>query len=323
MKLSKNLKLLIAGCILIFLCFWGIISLEKSLEEIFFQQELKNNPRLLIAETNQAELQKRINSLKPIKNKEADDLIIYAKSAISILINKEGEKRILFEKNINEQLPIASLTKLMTARVVLNNYDLSKQIKISKTAVEQEEDFGKLLVDDVLSVRELLYPLLMESSNDAAFSLANDYDGMNEKEFVGLMNVEAQKLGLKNTRFVNATGLDPEEGEPEEKINYSTASDLTLLAQSLLNVPLLWEILSTSEISLYGQKLTNTNQLLTEVPGVMGGKTGYTDKALGCFILTTKAPKDKGYLINVVLGTGDRFGQMEKLINWLQKSYQW
>ena len=134
------------------------------------------------------------------------------------------------------------------------------------------------------------------------------------------MNLTAEALGLQKTHFINVTGLDPEDSA---EINYSSARDLTLLAQELLESSLIRQILSTHKINLYGPELINTNEFLGRISGVIGGKTGFTDNALGCFLLILKAPQDNGYLINVVLGADDRFVEMEKLINWLNEAYKW
>jgi len=326
--MNKNLKFFLIALVIAIPLFWGINALEGELRNFFFWHEMTENPQITAAQANQLAFEERIRSLKPIRSKRVEDLKIGAKSAMSFYISRQGEERILFEKYGDWRLPIASLTKLMTANVVLEHYDLSKEIRISKEAVNQEENLGKLEVGELLSVEYLLYPLLMESSNDAAFSLANDYDGMAQEDFVGLMNQEAQRLNLQDTHFINPSGLDPEEEEGSEKINYSTinysnATDLITLVKELLNKPLIWEILSTPKLNLYGPELINSNKLLGEFSGIIGGKTGYTEKALGCFILLSEAPKSKGYLVNVILGTGDRFGEMEKLLEWLRTAYIW
>lgn len=324
--MTSRIKFFLIVFILSLPFWWGMNLLEKDLNEIFFWQEISQNPQILIAQIN---LQNELQSLKPIRDREVEDLKIEAKSAFSVLLNNQGEERILFEKEDNQKLPIASLTKLMTALVVLENYDLEKEIKISKEAIAQEENFGKLIVGKIFPVKYLLYPLLMESSNDAAFALANNYDGMNEEKFIELMNSKAQKLNLTNTYFINTTGLDP--NIPETKINYSTVTDLAKFTKELLKEPLILEILATQKFDLYGPELINTNELLFDESAswrtaIIGGKTGYTEKAGGCIILVLKAPKSSGYLINVILGangTDDRFNEMRKLIDWLTSAYKW
>ncbi len=297
---------------------WGMNLLENGLKDFFFWQKISQNPQIFAA---QIELEQKLKDLKPFRNKEVEDLETKTKSAISVFLNNQNKERVLFEKNIDQKLPIASLAKLMTALVVLENYDLSKEIKISPQAINQEEDFGKLEAGKFLPVKYLLYPLLMESSNDAAFALANDYDGMTERKFVELMNLEAERLNLTDTFFDNPTGLDPEESKT--KMNYSTVADLAKLTKELLKKPLIWEILSTLKYDLYGPELINTNELLGEIPGIVGGKTGYTEEAGKCILLVIIAPKSSGYLINVILGTNDKFGEMRKLIEWVEQAYKW
>lgn len=319
--ISKNLKYFSLTLVLIFSLSWGTNLLKCNLDEFFYWHQFAANPQILAAQANQLAFEQNLRDLKPKRDRQVADLEIRARSAISVLLNTQNNDRILLEKNIDERLPIASLSKLMVANVVLKYYDLDKEIQVSQAAIDQEEDFGKLSAGLVLSVRELLYPLLMESSNDAAFSLANDYSGMSEQSFVKLMNSEAQNLNLTDTYFVNSTGLDPD--EPGQEINYSSAHDLVQIVKELLKYSLVWEILSTPQINLYGQELLNTNRLLNEMPQIVGGKTGYTDEALGCFLLVSSAPKGKGYLVNVILGTTDRFNEMARLINWLYQGYLW
>lgn len=321
--MSRNLKFFLIVFVLSLPFWWGINVLEERLENFFYWRELSQNAQIFTAQIG---LEEKLNELKPIRHRNVKDLELKATSVISVFLDKKGKEKILFEKEIDKILPIASLTKLMTANVVLENYDLSKEIKISEKAVEQPEDLGKLVAERIFPVEYLLYPLLMESSNDAAFSLANDYDGMTTEKFVALMNSTAQKLNLNDTFFVNSSGLDPEENKPKTKINYSTTSDLARLTKELLKKPLIWEILSTSKYDSYGPKLVNTNELLGEIPGIVGGKTGYTYAAKGCIILVTIAPKDAGFLVNVILGAdgqNGRFGEMEKLLDWLNIAYKW
>lgn len=322
--MTKNIKIFLIILLLSLPFWWGINVLEKNLGNFFFWQEFAENPQLLAAQANQLAFEENLRNLKPLRDKNIDDFKTEAQSVISVFLSNQGEERVLLVKNASQKLPMASLTKLMTAKIVLENYDLSEGIQISQQAVEQEEDLGKLKIGKVFSVQYLLYPLLMESSNDAAFALANDYPGMGEEKFIGLMNLAAQELNLKDTCFFNPSGLDPDEDEPDEKINYSTGIDLVKLTKELLKEPLIWEILATPKYKLYGPELVNTNKLLEEIPGIIGGKTGYTEEALSCFLLVSKAPKSKGVLINVILGSvEDRFEEMKKLTNWLQQAYLW
>ncbi len=323
---KSNRYLLIAALICIPFWGFGLVVLQEKLSDFFYRQEIAKNPEIFYAQITP---RIKLEGIKLDRSNEAADLDIGAKTAISLLIDKKGREKILFEKDMNQQMPIASLTKLMTALVVMENYDLSKEIIVSKEAVAQEGDFGKLESGEKLTVEYLLYPLLMESSNDAAFSLASDYPSSTEKTFAGLMNDESQKTGLKNTVFFNSTGLDPEESKTE--MNLSTAYDLAKLTEKALEKPLLWKILSLPKYQVYGPELVNTNELLEDSVSwhdkIIGGKTGYTDTAGGCMILVLKAPQKPDYLmINVILGaegTSSRFEQMKKLVDWANSAYVW
>ncbi len=366
--MRKEYKIFLVSFILSLFFWWGISIFAKNLEDFFFWQEISKRPEIFTAQANQLILKDKIERLKfeRLQTECLKNLKIDARAAISVLVNErsgEKEEKILFAKNTDQKLPIASLTKLMTALIVLENYDLSKEITISKEAVSQAEDFGKLEAGKQYHAEYLLYPLLMESSNDAAFSLANDYDEMTEEKFVEFMNLEARKMNLENTFFVNSTGLDPEEpgtrinpvrdSESEEEaisgsiangVNYSTVADLVKLTEELLNLKkprsqiegrangarrsLIWEILSTSEFNLYGPKLTNTNKFLEKSASwqdrIIGGKTGYTDRAGECFLLVLKPPtENKGYFINIILGSNDRFEEMLRLVSHIENAYKW
>jgi len=298
---------------LLSLPFWvGVNVLEENLENLFFWQTMAKYPELLTA---QAILQVPETQKEVLSNIQTQAPEIEAKSAISVWLVNDREK-ILFEKETEKVLPIASLTKLMTSYIVLEYYpDLSKIVEISKEAVSQEEYFGNLKVGEGLSLENLLYIMLIESSNDAAFALS---EVIGQKSFVNLMNWEAEYLGMKNTHFVDSIGISPK--------NVSTVKDLVILTKKLLERPLIWEILEKKEFELYNpegvfhHKLLNTNQLLGRIENIIGGKTGYTPQAKGCFLLVLKGPKEKGFLINVILGSENRFTEMEKLINALTKS---
>ncbi len=251
--ISNKLKIFLIAFFASLPIFWGVNVSESKLEDFFFSQVYIETPRILTAQiASQSELP---------ESSEAFD--IAAKSALSLKINHEETWHILYQKNIKEKLPIASLTKLMSALVVLENYDLSLPIKISKEAVEQEEDLGQLKVGETLTAKDLLYIMLIESSNDAAYALA---DAIGIENFVDVMNWEAKSLGLKNTHFANPNGLD----DPQ---NYSSAQDLAVLTRNLLEKPLLWQILGTLQYDLYlpdgtlHHQLKNTNELLNEIPG--------------------------------------------------------
>ena len=304
----------------------GMVVFQKELNQTLYYVWLNRHPELISADIV---VEQRIRELKPLRKREIADLKIKAKSALSLLVEESGRERILLTQGEDKVLPIASLTKLMTAWVVLKYYDLSENITISKlSSLQYGED--KLGEGKVLPVEYLLYPLLMESSNKVAFALANDYPGISERELVSLMNLEGKKMGLQNTFFDNPSGLDPEDSQRE--MNYSTVRDLALLVENLLEEPLIWQILALPQYSLFGPELINTNKLLLNGQAedwqdkIIGGKTGYTLEAGGCFLLLTKAPQGRKIIINVILGTEEislRFSEMKKLLQWLKIAYQW
>ncbi len=323
--MTKRLKIFIIALLLSLPFFVGVNYAEQKLGDFLFWREISLNPQIFTAEIA---MEQKWRSMKPIRDSRVSDLEINAKAAISVLIDDKGNHRVLFEKNGQEQLPIASLTKLMTAFIVLEHYDISKEITISEKAANHYGDRRGLEQGRTFSTEYLLYPLLMESNNGAAFALANDYEKMTEKVFLELMNKKAEEYGLNNTFFSNPSGLDPEN---INQINRSTAYDLVNLIEILLNKPIIWQILSIPKYSEYGPELTNTNLFLINNntdwhEKIVGGKTGYTKEAGGCLILVLKMPRGQGHLISIVLGTQERdlrFDEMKNLIDWLKSAYKW
>lgn len=303
---------------------WGINTLAKNLEDFWFLQEITGNSQLLTADINQKILENKIERLKfeRLQTENLKDLEIEAKASIVVEIDSKGNERILFEKNSEEPLPIASLTKLMTALVVFDlneTYDFSQLILITKEALLQESNskYGDLRVGEKLSVENLLHIMLIESSNDAAFALTTP---IGEEGFVGLMNFYAKNLGLENTQFVNSSGLEPDDSK--EPKNLSTTTDLAKLAKYILeNYPQIFEITSKQYYEVLKPDgfvhhfiPKNINELLGEIPEIIGGKTGWALEAGGCLLLVLKGLQKDSYYIAVILGSNDRFSEMRKII---------
>jgi D-alanyl-D-alanine carboxypeptidase len=210
----------------------------------------------------------------------------------------------------------------MTAIVVLENLRLDDIITISKKAVMTEGENGSLVIDEKLSVRNLLYIMLIESSNDAAVALASAVSDDGD-DFVSLMNKKTKEIGLENTYFIDSAGIS--------RWNYSTIFDLTQLAKySFNNKSLIWQIFGIKETEIYSRDrnishhLVNTNELLGEALEMIGGKTGFTEEAGGCMLTIVKKPDKLGeYLITVVLGSENREIETKKLIEWALKAYVW
>ena len=245
----------------------------------------------------------------PIRDWGVDEPEIEAKS--SIVFNLEKNK-ILYQKEPDRILPIASLTKIMTALIVLENLELDEIITISEKAINTNGEMGNLVAKEEISVKNLLYALLMESSNDASVALAETVEQKINQNFVSLMNKKVDELELKSTRFSDSSGLN--------STNISTVKELIELVKYSFNQPIIWEIMNTPEINLAGHHWINTDELLNRLPNVIGGKTGYTLEAQGCLILVVEQSSSEK-LISVVLGAQQRFLETEKLIEWVEKAY--
>ncbi|MCK5084454.1 MAG: D-alanyl-D-alanine carboxypeptidase [Candidatus Pacebacteria bacterium] len=254
----------------------------------------------------------------PSKIQDADDFNIKAKSAVVLDV---GTDTILYSKDSDEKKPIASLTKIMTALVVLDNIDLNSTVIISRNAFNTDGRKDSLTVNEKIKAEDLLKIMLVRSNNAAAVSLAEHTSG-NVEEFVKLMNKKAELLGLKNTNFSNPTGFDSGE-------NYSTAYDIAQLFDYASDKPLIWEILKTQRLTLFSidgkikHEIKNTNLLLGRLKNITGGKTGLTDEAGQCLVLVVGDPIDNHQIISVVLNAEDRFLETEKLVRWVFESYRW
>lgn len=323
--MNKNVKLLL--CILLLsLPFWWLTNIfSQKWGEIFYAREITKKPPLI------AQLSLDPGRQTPKRIRQSPYLEIAAQAAMSVLIDENGKEFPLFRKNAEEKLAIASISKLITGLTALDIYDSSFKVVVSKEAVWQPEATGNLKVGETLQVKDLVKILLVESSNDAAFALAQL---IGEENFIDLMNLEAESLGLKNSHFVNPSGLDPEDlAESEEPLpdphNYSSAEDLVRLTKYLIfEKPGVLNLLGVKEEPLYLENgifhhvLKNTNELLGKIPNVIGGKTGYTERAGECLIVILQGPWQGSYFVNVVLNTQNKFQTMQQLIDWVETSYQ-
>ncbi|MBI2446837.1 MAG: D-alanyl-D-alanine carboxypeptidase [Parcubacteria group bacterium] len=253
----------------------------------------------------------------PRRNWSIPALEINAEAALAM---RADGGRIYYNKNMEMRRPVASLTKLMTAIIVLENYNLEEIIKVPLAAVKREGSRGDLRPFEEITVRSLLDMMLIDSSNDAAMALADK-----NSNFVFLMKKKIEVLGLLNTHFTNPDGLDEDD-------NYSTAFDIAKIFGYLTsNYPAVLDILKTENMIVYSangkiaHRLKNTNALLESISEIRAGKTGYTDKAGGSLALLISGFHfgDKNNIITIVLGSPDRFGESEKLIRWLKEAYIW
>ena len=162
--------------------------------------------------------------------------------------------------------------------------------------------------------------MLIESSNDAAYALAN-YAEEKRLDFTGEMNLKAKALNMRDSFFNDPAGLDDSA--------YSTAQDLVKLVEYSLNYKEIWDIsaektaIIESSDERIKHSIKSTNRLLGLIKDIIGGKTGYTDGALECMILVASVPDYPGQLISIVLGSDDRFGDTQKLVEWTRAAYRW
>ncbi len=211
--------------------------------------------------------------------------------------------RVLYEKQADRRSLIASTTKIMTALVVCEQCNVLDRVKIPAEAVGVEGSSMYLRQDEVLTVQELLYGLMLSSGNDAATALAI-YCGGTVSGFVQMMNDKARFLRLDQTHFANPHGLD----QPE---HYSTARDLACLASHAMKNPIFAATVRAKTVTVSGRTLTNHNRLLWRVEGADGVKTGFT-RAAGR-ALVSSAVRDGRRLIVVTLNDPNDWADHEAL----------
>ncbi|HVZ67238.1 MAG TPA: D-alanyl-D-alanine carboxypeptidase family protein [Patescibacteria group bacterium] len=224
---------------------------------------------------------------------------------------------LLYERNIKTRLPIASLTKIMTATIALETMKLNDVLTVSKSAAEIGEDSMGLKEGDKLTLEDLLFGLVLKSGNDAGEVIAQD-SPLGRDNFVYTMNKKAEDLGLTNTHFTNPTGL---EGDGKQ---YSSAVDLLVMTRYALLDPdftriaatVEYEIPQTSDHSYY--YLSNETNLLTSYPGVKGVKTGYTPEAGLCLVTFLDFKGHK--IIAVLLNAQNRRQEMKDLLDYSLKT---
>jgi D-alanyl-D-alanine carboxypeptidase (penicillin-binding protein 5/6) len=215
--------------------------------------------------------------------------------AAAMLLMQEGTGAIVYSRNANAELAIASTTKLMTAYVTLQHEPLDARLVEQPYAAGADESLAPVPAGTVLSVPDMLRAMLLPSGNNVAYSLSIDVGG-SESNFVAMMNAAAARLSLGRTHYTTPIGLDT----PGD--NYSTADDLARLARVLMRDPLFREIVDEPSATLAdGIVVTNRNDLLSEYPWVVGIKTGNTADAGECLVGAARLNGVR--LISVVLGT--------------------
>ncbi|WP_127530799.1 D-alanyl-D-alanine carboxypeptidase family protein [Paenibacillus kobensis] len=225
--------------------------------------------------------------------------------------------RILYTKNGDEPMRIASLTKIMTAIVAIEQGDLNSKVKVSVRAAGKEGSSIYLRAGEEMKLEDMLYGLMLRSGNDAATAIAEHVGGTIEG-FVKLMNEKAEWIGLTNTQFMNPSGLD-QDG------HYSTANDLAKLTAYALHNPTFAQIVKTrvkkapNPNDPWDYEWTNKNKMLALYEGADGVKTGYTKTALRC--LVSSATRGGQQLAAVTINDRDDWSDHRSMLDWGFKHY--
>lgn len=242
----------------------------------------------------------------------------YAISSPAAVVICEDTGRILYDKNANEPRPMASLTKLMTAIIFVENCKMDEIIDVDKKACFIGGSEVGLRPNTKITAKDLLYGMLLPSGNDAATQIAIHLSGSVEN-FAKLMNIRAKEMGLKNTHFVTPHGLD----DPN---HYTTPYEMALICKYARQYKQIKEAVNTKYATIYindGQKqLKNTNALLWDYPYATGMKTGFTDNAGRC--LSVSSTKDNFNLISIVLGSNssqERFSDSKEILEETYNNY--
>lgn len=237
----------------------------------------------------------------------SSDVSLSAKSSV---LYEPTEKRFIYSKNADTRLPMASTTKIMTALVAIDRCPLDRIVSIADKAIGIEGSSLYLKAGEALSMKDLLYGLLLRSANDAACAIAYEIAGGID-EFADMMNEKAQELGLTDTHFTNPHGLHDTE-------HYTTARELAIISAAALSRPELKEIVSTKRVTIKNSEgearlVVNHNKLLSMYEGAIGVKTGFTKKAGRC--LVGACERDGLSFITVTINAPDDWNDHIKLFD--------
>jgi D-alanyl-D-alanine carboxypeptidase len=237
-------------------------------------------------------------------------------SATSAILMDTDNNRILYSENIHEQRSVASISKIMTAVIAIESGKLDNMVVVNDSIKKAYGSAIYISVGEELTLRDLLYGLMLRSGNDASLMIAK-YVGGSIEEFVNMMNNKASELGMKESIFNNPNGLDENGG------NISTAYDMAILTSYAMQLDEYKKIVSTKEYklktNLNSYVWINKNKLLTSYKYTTGGKTGYTEIAKRT--LVTTASKDNINLVAVTLNDGNDFEDHKNLFEYAFNSY--
>jgi serine-type D-Ala-D-Ala carboxypeptidase (penicillin-binding protein 5/6) len=267
----------------------------------------------------------------PERKKEFYSTKVFAGS--SVVIDVDSGTILYYEKG-RDRTPIASLTKLMTAVVVMEKVkNLDEVVTIDEEASSAEgTKVGcprtgycvdeRLHVGEKITVKDLLMAMLLNSANDAAIALGK-YIAGSQSAFGDIMNEKAQELNLGDSLFCNPSGLD-------EDNCYSSAYDIARVAAYSMRHKQIWDIMKMSEIEIqscdgkFSHRLKNTDLLLGQIPNCLGGKTGFTYNAGKSLLMAAADPlQGKHKIIAVIIDDNNRWEDMTNLINWTFENHEW
>lgn len=240
--------------------------------------------------------------------------VISAVAAIAYDVNFD---KVLYQKNIDSKLAPASTTKIMTAIISSEHFNSGDLLTVPPAAMVGGSTMG-LTPGEQLTFRSLLYGMMLNSGNDAAFTIAHNYPGGIDV-FIQKMNERAKAIGAKNTHFDNPAGFD-------SPTHYTSAYDLLLIGKEAIKNAKLGTVFSTKETSVTSvdkshlHALKNLNKLLEE-DGVIGIKTGTTEMAGESLVGLVE--RNNQTIITVMLNSKDRFGETKSLLDWIFKNYTW
>ncbi len=270
----------------------------------------------------------------PIRKPDYYDIKIWSGSSVAIDVDSGT---ILEYFNGRKRTQIASLTKIMTAILVMENVkNLEEKTTITDEALNVAGtvvgcptsvfcNSARMRAGEKITVKNLLKAMLLNSANDAATALAI-HTGGTATEFVSMMNNKAKDLGLKDTNFCTPSGL---EIDGQEDRCYSSAYDIARIASYSLKYELIWDIMRMEEYQFssvdgkYTHELKNTDLLLSQMPNCLGGKTGFTPMAGRSLLLAAADPTKQHKIIAVILNDDNRWQDMRELVDWVFANYEW
>lgn len=253
-----------------------------------------------------------ITLLLLISSLNCSDVYAIDISAESAVLYEPVTERLIYSKNENKKMSMASTTKIATCITAIENADLSDIVTVSKNADDTEGSSVWLEAGETMTVKNLLYGLMLASGNDAAVAIA-EHIGGNVNEFSKYMNETAYKAGANNTNFTNPSGLDDEN-------HYTTSIDLAKITAYALKNPVFSNIVSTYEKTIpwegheWDRKIKNHNKLLKMYDGCIGVKTGFTKKSGRC--LVSAAERNGITLIAVTLKAPDDWNDHIKMLDY-------